>query len=292
MNYSVDQLHLLTLNVGFAKHHADWNWKEVRSPFARLYLVTEGEAKVIIGEQVISLTPNHLYFIPPYTNHSYRCDGLFCHYYLHIFENDNNFGGMMDDLIFPTEVNASVIDEQLLKRLCEINPFLRLPASNPNSYDNNQTLLNNIQMNLRRPFCDKTESRGIIYILISRFMKNSMPKSNVKDDRIQNVLRYIRHNITKPLKLSTLAEIAFMSKDNLIRIFKQEMNVTPNVFITQMKIEKAELMLVTSDLPIKNVAESLGYDDHTYFNRVFKKITRLTPQQYRSNISNPSNYKD
>ena len=119
-----------------------------------------------------------------------------------------------------------------------------------------------------------------------------MPKSNVKDDRIQNVLRYIRHNITKPLKLSTLAEIAFMSKDNLIRIFKQEMNVTPNVFITQMKIEKAELMLVTSDLPIKNVAESLGYDDHTYFNRVFKKITRLTPQQYRSNISNPSNYKD
>ena len=44
-NYSVDQLHLLTLNVGFASHHADWNWKHVRSPFARLYYVTEGREK-------------------------------------------------------------------------------------------------------------------------------------------------------------------------------------------------------------------------------------------------------
>jgi AraC-like DNA-binding protein len=282
MNYSVDQLHLLTLNIGFAMHQADWNWKEVRSPFARLYLVTEGEAKVIIDQQAVKLTPGHLYLIPAYTNHSYECNGLFCHYYLHIFENNNNESSVMEDWTFPTEVKASEIDEQLMKRLCEINPFLKLPASNPESYDNHQSLLNNIQLNHRRPFCDKIESRGIIYMLFSRFMKTAQIKSNVKDDRIQETLSYIRHHLNEPIDLTTLADIACMSKDHLIRVFKQETGITPNVYITRHKIEKAELMLITTEYPIKSVAEAVGYDDYSYFNRIFKKITGLTPQQYRA----------
>ena len=62
-----DQLHLLTLNVGFARHNGDWNWKNVRSPFARLYYVSEGGAQVQIGGNYHNLTPRHLYFIPAFT---------------------------------------------------------------------------------------------------------------------------------------------------------------------------------------------------------------------------------
>lgn len=41
----VDKLHPLVLNVGLAVHNADWNWKNVNSPFARLYYITEGTAQ-------------------------------------------------------------------------------------------------------------------------------------------------------------------------------------------------------------------------------------------------------
>ena len=41
---SIDKLHLLILNVGLAIHNADWNWKNINSPFTRLYYVTEGTA--------------------------------------------------------------------------------------------------------------------------------------------------------------------------------------------------------------------------------------------------------
>ena len=281
MNYPIDKLHLLTLNVGLAVHHGDWNWKNVRSPFARLYYVTEGTAQIEMPSGVYTLTPNHLYFIPAYTKHSYICDSAFSHYYIHIYEDLQSEMSILEEWDYPVEVNACNTDLELVKRLCFINPFLKLPQSNPDAYDNHQTLVSNLQLNQRRPFCDKVESRGILFVLMSRFLKYATPKAEVRDDRIQMSLNYIRKNIGSRLDIDLLADKACMSKDHYIRVFKRETGETPNVYITKRKLEKAELSLVTTALPIKSIADSLGYDDYSYFNRIFKKNAGVTPLQYR-----------
>jgi AraC-like DNA-binding protein/mannose-6-phosphate isomerase-like protein (cupin superfamily) len=281
-NLSVDQLHLLTLNVGYAQHNGDWNWKNVRSPFARLYYVTEGSAQINIGTEFYTLTSRHLYFVPAFTEHSYVCDSLFSHYYIHIYEDQQDGTGLLDEWTFPVEVEASETDLELVKRLCYINPFMRLPESDPTSYDNHPTLVSNIQLNQRRPFCDKVESRGILFILMSRFLKRATAKAEVKDDRIHQILAHIRRNINSQLRIETLAEMACMSKDHFIRIFKRETGETPNAYIAHRKQEKAELLLITTDLSIKAIATTLGYDDASYFNKLFKKHAGLTPQQYRA----------
>lgn len=67
----VDKLHPLVLNIGLAIHNADWNWKNVNSPFTRLYYVTEGTAQVLISGKTQILKANHMYFIPAFTKHSY-----------------------------------------------------------------------------------------------------------------------------------------------------------------------------------------------------------------------------
>jgi AraC-like DNA-binding protein len=281
MNYPIDKLHLLTLNVGLANHHGDWNWKNVRSPFARLYYVTEGTAQIEMPSGVYTLTPHHLYFIPAYTKHSYICDSTFSHYYIHIYEDLQSEMSILEQWDYPMEVNACNTDLELVKRLCFINPFLKLPQSNPDAYDNHQTLISNLQLNQRRPFCDKVESRGILFVLMSRFLKYATPKAEVRDDRIQMSLNYIRKNIGSRLDINLLADKACMSKDHYIRVFKRETGETPNVYITKRKLEKAELSLVTTALPIKSIADSLGYDDYSYFNRIFKKNAGVTPLQYR-----------
>ena len=169
MDLSVDQLHFLTLHVGFAQHDGDWNWKNVRSPFARLYYVTDGEAQIAIGSDYHRLTPNHLYFIPAFTEHSYVCKASFSHYYIHIYEDQQHQMGILDQFTFPVEVDSSPIDLGLIKRLCDINPFLKLADSNPQAYDNHPTLISNIRLNQQRQFHDKMESRGILYILMYIF---------------------------------------------------------------------------------------------------------------------------
>ena len=66
----VDKLHPLVLNIGLAIHNADWNWKNVSSPFTRLYYVTEGTAQILISGKIQILKANHMYFIPSMKNTS------------------------------------------------------------------------------------------------------------------------------------------------------------------------------------------------------------------------------
>ena len=58
---------LTLLNVGIACHQADWNWHNVRSPFARIYYVVEGHAEILLSNKKLELTAGRLYLIPPFT---------------------------------------------------------------------------------------------------------------------------------------------------------------------------------------------------------------------------------
>ena len=278
---SIDQLHLLTVHVGYACHNADWNWKRVSSPFTRLYYVTKGFAKVVLPDRILELKPHCLYLIPAFTMHSYECDGLFEHYYIHIYEDAQTGSGFLEDFVFPSEIPANEFDLYLFKRLCEINPTMRLPQSNPTAYDNNSTLAQNIARNKQRILCDRVESRGILYQLTARFLKEAEQKGNVNDNRIQKCLTYIRKHINENIRIDALADIVCISKDHFIRLFKKETGQTPVQYISQKKIEKAQLLLVTENMPVKEVAYLLSYDDHSYFNRLFRKVTGMSPQEYR-----------
>ena len=281
MTQSIDQLHLLILNVGLAIHNADWNWRNVNSPFTRLYYVTEGAARILLPTGIQELKPDHLYLVPSFTTHSYLCDTHFAHYYLHIYEDHQSESSILEDFSFPTEIPAGDLELPLIKRLCGINPTMQLPQSDPTSYDNNPTLIKNIIKNKQRTFCDKVESRGIVYQLMARFLKDAQPKTEINDDRIQKVLSYIRKNIYKTIDIDSLAAISCLSKDHFIRLFRKEVNNTPLQYINQKKIEKAQLILITASMPVKNISYLLAYEDHSYFNRLFKKLTGVTPQQYR-----------
>ena len=281
MTQSIDQLHLLILNVGLAIHNTDWNWRNVNSPFTRLYYVTEGAARILLPTGIQELKPDHLYLVPSFTTHSYLCDTHFVHYYLHIYEDHQSELSILEDFSFPTEIPAGDLQLPLIKRLCGINPTMQLPQSDPTSYDNNPTLIKNIIKNKQRTFCDKVESRGIVYQLMARFLKDAQPKAEINDDRIQKVLSYIRKNIYKTIDIDSLAAISCLSKDHFIRLFKKEVNNTPLQYINQKKKEKAQLILITDSMPVKNISYLLAYEDHSYFNRLFKKLTGVTPQQYR-----------
>jgi AraC-like DNA-binding protein len=288
-NNLIDSFHITTLNVGYAHHNADWNWCNVRSPFARLYYVTEGEAQIEFlsadkkSQNTVTLSPDHLYIIPPFSLHNEVCAGSFSHYYIHVYENQNPDNFLLEDFDFPTETEALPSDLALFKRLCILNPFLTLPASNPDYYDNQSSLIKSVSRGQQRSFSDIVESRGILYILMSRFFKTAHCKMIISDNRISQSVIYIRRNIDKNFNIASLASQACMSKDHYIRRFKEETDQTPIVFINNKKMEHAELLLITTEYPIKNIATLLGFEDYSYFNRVFFKHVGITPKKYRNN---------
>lgn len=281
MNLQVEQMHPLVLNVGLAVHNADWNWKNVNSPFTRLYYVTEGSAQIELPDGIYTLSPKHMYFIPAFTIHTNICKSNFVHYYLHIYEDHYSDNDWLDHWKFPVEIEATDLDLALFKRLCEINPHMTPQKSDPTTYDNNPTLMQNLIKNRQRAFCDKVESRGIVFQLLSRFFKQGQSKIEMEDNRIAKTVLYIRKHLNEAIELEKLAEISCLSKDHFIRLFKKELGTTPLQYINQKKIEKAQLLLITEELAVKEIAFQLAFDDYSYFNRLFKKTTGVTPQEYR-----------
>ena len=282
MSYSVDELKLIILNVGYAVHDGDWNWNDVRSPFTRLYYVTEGSAQVMTPSGLFTLTPGHLYLIPTFVLHTDIDPSRFEHFYVHVYEDVSSKRRVFEDFDFPFELEAGPLDLDLFRRLCELNPSSELGQLNPSSYHQDSTFRKNLENITARPLWNDMESRGIVYQLVSRFLKDARPKVSTVDDRIHTVLSYIHRNLDKQINTSDLVAIACLSNDHFIRVFKREVGDTPMNYITMMKMQRAQLLLATEKGSIKNVAYGLGYDDHSYFNRVFKSKVGMTPQQYRA----------
>lgn len=279
----IESLNILLLNVGIAHHHADWNWKNILSPFTRIYLVTEGEAYLhCANSQPIHLTPGHLYIVPAYTMHSYECHADFTHYYLHIYEGYKKEMDILEKYDIPHEVSVEEGDEELIHRMCEKYPEMNLPASDPDLYDNNTEFTTFIQRYNELSLANKMEIRGSILVLFSRFLQQASLRQWGNDERMKKVLDYVHNHITEEISVETLADVACITKPYLIRIFKREMGMSPLQYVNHKKIEKAQLLLITEEMSVKAIAYTLGFNDHSYFSRLFHKITGRTPQEYRS----------
>lgn len=284
MNNDINQMHFLVLHIGEACCRENWNYKNICSPFTRIYYVTKGYAQIELPDKKQDLHPGLMYIIPAFTTHSYICHGEFCHYYIHIYnESDHD---ILEDWELPTEIRTENETLSYIRKLYKLCPGLELTQTDPQYYDNSPALTRNILKNKQRELYARVESRGIIYQLLAEFLHQAQPKKYVADERITRVLAYIRTRLNAKPDIEALAALSCLSKDHLIRIFKREMKMTPLCYINKKRMEKAQLRLVTELTPIKEIAYQLGFEDQAYFNRIFKKTTGLTPMNYRKAYHN------
>ncbi len=276
-----DDFNMILLNVGFARHFADWNWDNINSPFFRLYLVNEGYAELNISGEIHRLTPGHLYLIPPFTSHSDHCEGEFSLYYVHVYEDLTKSISWFDQMQFPVETSSHSLDAALMQRLLDINPGRELKRYDPDSYNDSDNLYQSIAENRHQSLHAQLETDGIIRQLLARFFATATPLTQSQDSRIIKALRFIRENIDQKITVRQLASVCCLSEDHFIRLFRQQLRQTPIDYINQKKIEKAQLLMVIKNLNMKDIAYNLSFENVSYFNRLFKKLVGKTPSEYR-----------
>lgn len=101
------------------------------------------------------------------------------------------------------------------------------------------------------------------------------------DASIRAAQEYIQTHCKKPLNIDDIAEQVNMSKRNFIRRFKQAVKITPADYIQRVKIEAAKKSLETGRASITDIIYDLGYNDIKTFRDTFKRVTGITPQDYR-----------
>ena len=94
-------------------------------------------------------------------------------------------------------------------------------------------------------------------------------------------MQTIGSEISLPISIDRLANDVALGKDRFIRLFKQEVGETPVRYIMKQKIERAQILLTSSDMRIKEIAYSLGFTSEAYFDRVFLLYVHLSPTDFR-----------
>lgn len=102
-----------------------------------------------------------------------------------------------------------------------------------------------------------------------------------EDSPVETVKRIIAENITVEISRDELARQVFMSPDYLTRLFRKETGMSLSEYIIQKRLSIAKQLLETTDLSIVEISQRTGFSYSSYFVRIFKKKTQVTPQQYR-----------
>lgn len=115
-----------------------------------------------------------------------------------------------------------------------------------------------------------------------------MPTSGMSDIlgnksifKLKNVLTFIRENYDKQISLEAIAASAGMSTKYFCRFFKDLTGKTPIEYLMGYRIEKASKKLLNSDLTVTEVAFSSGFNDLSYFIKIFKREKGISPAKFR-----------
>lgn len=93
----------------------------------------------------------------------------------------------------------------------------------------------------------------------------------------ENVIKYFCENITR----DTLGEIVYLSPGYLAASFKKETGSSLGSYIIERRMEKAKALLAEGKLTVSEVAFAVGYDNFTYFSRLFKNKVGVMPKEYK-----------
>lgn len=106
-------------------------------------------------------------------------------------------------------------------------------------------------------------------------------KNNQLTNDMHHIIAYIEKNISNPLSIKELADIAGFSTNYFIELFKRYFHITPHQYIINQKMSMAKTLLTCTDLTIKEVSTQLGFSSQNYFSEIFKTHTSYSPSLYR-----------
>ncbi len=127
----------------------------------------------------------------------------------------------------------------------------------------------------------RSEYKAAVKEAIAELKECSGVASQTSDERIEKMLQYISDNYREDLKLEDLANEFNFNYHYLSTYFAQQMNEGFSDYLNRLRINKACELLSSKDIPISEVGMEVGYSDHSYFSRVFKKLTGRTPSEWR-----------
>jgi len=123
-------------------------------------------------------------------------------------------------------------------------------------------------------------TQHLIDDLLARLFSSS-PLGKTRRDLLGETLEILLKNLTNPPSLSEMAGALSIHPVYLTRVFRLRTGKSIGTFLSEARIAKAKARLENTNVPLTELALSLGFADHSHFSRTFKRRTGVSPATFR-----------
>lgn len=147
--------------------------------------------------------------------------------------------------------------------------------------------LNLMMIVLKRYYSAHTIYRCSSFLLIDTgrteqtCYKDSNFNFSVADKELNELLQWIKNNLHKELTIELMAKRIGLHQRTLLRRFKKVLDITPNNYLQNLRIEEAKFLLISTNKSFSDITYSVGFFNESSFRRLFKIKTSLNPGEYR-----------
>ena len=120
-----------------------------------------------------------------------------------------------------------------------------------------------------------------LYLLASKLPRKYIPPKEKKITYVEEALRYIESNYSQSVNIQVIADYLNIERTYLYRLFKDVTGSSPQEYLLDFRIRRACTLLAETELPVSDIARSVGYENALYFSRLFRQRKGQTPTQYR-----------
>ena len=115
------------------------------------------------------------------------------------------------------------------------------------------------------------------------FLQRQTVKRNSDTSRLQMMMNFIHSHYVDQIQLDDIADVAHVSKNTCMQIFKNGIRQSPISYLIQYRLKKAAKLLAATEMKVITISEQCGFHDVPYFCRKFKEVYGISPIEYRKN---------
>lgn len=124
-----------------------------------------------------------------------------------------------------------------------------------------------------------------LVMVLDKFTENVFSKTEPKGTSlIQKSILFINENYKKDLTLNNVAELVHLNASYFSTLFKKELGLSFSSYLNKVRVEKSKFLLKNSTLAISDIALEVGFEDQSYFTKVFKSVAQMTPKEYKQKL--------
>lgn len=131
----------------------------------------------------------------------------------------------------------------------------------------------------------------LFFQLYDQKLVQASPEGNTKQktlDKTRRILKYVEQHYAEPLSIEKMAQASGLSQSHFMKFFKQTFGTTFTAYLNDYRLAMASRLLLASEDTILTVAAECGFENLSYFNRVFKRKFGMTPREFRGEGARPS----